>query len=306
MARINFDLHQLQAFVAVAESGNFRSAADQLHLSQPALSRRIERLESILGSRLFHRTTRKVELTALGRLFLERARAALDDLETAMLGITDIATSYSGRVSVACVPSAALHFLPHAIAMFVEQYPAMRVQVIDGAMNDVLRGVTSGDADFGIGFMSARIPEISFQPIYTDDMVVAMRREHGLAKRRKLDWKDLVHERLMAVSRGSGNRQLLDNALATAKLNLTFAVEVSHVATLIGMVEEGMGLAFVPRMIVPESHPDIVGIPLASTRIERKLGILTRQGAPLKPAAEVFRKGLFAALPKAGRLRGAR
>ncbi len=306
MTRIRFDLHQLQAFVAVAESGNFRVAADQLHLSQPALSRRVEKLELILGNRLFHRTTRKVELTSLGRLFLERARAALDDLETAMLGITDIATSYSGRVTVACVPSAALHFVPHAIALFVEQYPAMRVQVIDGAMNDVLREVTSGDADFGMGFMSARIPEIAFEPIYTDEMVVAMRREHRLAKRRVIEWKELVHERLIAVSRGSGNRQLLDNALAAQKLNLTFAVEVSHVATMVGMVEEGLGLAFVPRMILPESHPDIIGIPLASRRIERKLGILTKQGANLKPAAEVFRKYLLAALPKARKARASR
>ena len=77
MSRINFDLQQLQAFVAVAERGSFRAAADHIHLSAPALSRRIDKLETILGARLFNRTTRSVELTAMGRVFLERARAAL-------------------------------------------------------------------------------------------------------------------------------------------------------------------------------------------------------------------------------------
>jgi len=85
MSRINFDLQQLQAFVAVAERGSFRAAADHIHLSAPALSRRIDKLETILGTRLFNRTTRSVELTAMGRVFLERARAALDDLEVAIV-----------------------------------------------------------------------------------------------------------------------------------------------------------------------------------------------------------------------------
>ena len=118
MARINFDLQQLQAFVAVAERGSFRAAADQIHLSAPALSRRIDKLETILGARLFNRTTRAVELTPLGRVFLDRARAALDDLESAILGISDIAASSSGRVTVACVPSAAIHFLPTVVGSF--------------------------------------------------------------------------------------------------------------------------------------------------------------------------------------------
>ena len=117
MKRINFDLQQLQAFIAVAERGSFRSAADHIHLSPPALSRRIEKLESIIGTRLFNRTTREVELTSLGRVFLERARSAVDDLESAMLGISDIAATRSGRVTVACVPSAALYFLPQFLSL---------------------------------------------------------------------------------------------------------------------------------------------------------------------------------------------
>jgi DNA-binding transcriptional LysR family regulator len=244
MSRINFDLQQLQAFVAVADRGSFRAAAEHIHLSPPALSRRIERLESILGSRLFNRTTREVELTALGRVFLDRARTAIDDLESAMLGIADIAANRSGRVTVACVPSAALYFLPRVIRSFSEQYPAIRVRLIDETMNQVLQSVLSGESDFGIGFMNTRVPGVLFEAMHSDPFVMALRRDHALARRKKLSWAELAQETLIAVARSSGNRQLLDDALTTAGLNPSYAFEVSHIATLLGMVEAGLGLAW--------------------------------------------------------------
>ncbi|MDB5938609.1 MAG: transcriptional regulator, LysR family, partial [Polaromonas sp.] len=194
MARINFDLQQLQGFVAVAERGSFRAAADQINLSAPALSRRIDKLETILGARLFHRTTREVELTPLGRVFLERARTALDDLEAAMLGISDIAVHRGGRVAVACVPSAALYFLPSVISSFSRNYPGIRVRVVDETMNLVLQSVLSGDADFGIGFMNTLMPEIAFEAIHSDPFVLAMPRTHRLAKRKSVNWADAQGE----------------------------------------------------------------------------------------------------------------
>ncbi|WP_295951257.1 LysR family transcriptional regulator [Rhodoferax sp.] len=296
MARINFDLQQLQAFVAVAERGSFRAAADQIHLSPPALSRRIDKLETILGHRLFHRTTREVELTSLGRVFLERARSALDDLESALLGITDLAPSRGGRVTVACVPSAALYFLPVALRSFLEQYPAIRIRVVDESVNQMLSSVISGEADFGIGFMSTQVPEVAFEPIHDDPFVLAMPRSHALADRKAIRWAELGAERLISVARSSGNRQLQDDALAKAGVNPSFAFEVSHVATLLGMVEAGLGLAAVPRMALPRQHPSLVGVALRDPPIVRKLGLLTRHGASLRPAAEAFHRHLRDAL----------
>src|SRR5690606_25454374 len=110
MSRIKFDLQELQAFVAVAERLSFRAAANDMHISPPALSRRIEKLEALLGVKVFERSTRHVQLTNVGRVFLGHARNALDELEGAMLGISDLAAHRSGVVAVACVPSAAYYF----------------------------------------------------------------------------------------------------------------------------------------------------------------------------------------------------
>ncbi|HEX4325270.1 MAG TPA: LysR family transcriptional regulator [Burkholderiales bacterium] len=288
MERINFDLQQLQAFIAVAERGSFRAAAEQIHLSAPALSRRIERLETGLGVRLFNRTTREVELTGLGRVFLERARAALDDLEAAMLGVTDLAATRTGLVTVACVPSAALYFLPAVISRFCTRYPSIRLRVVDEAVNAVISSVLSGESDFGISFMGTRVPEIDFDPIHTDPFVLAVRRNHRLAGRPWVSWAELEGERLIAVARSSGNRQLLDDALAKAGRHPAAILEVSHIATLLGMVEAGLGVAAVPRMAISPRHSALIGIPLRQPAVSRSLGLITRHGAAMRPAAETF------------------
>lgn len=298
MKHINFDLQQLQAFIAVAERGSFRAAAEHIHLSPPALSRRIEKLESIIGTRLFNRTTREVELTSIGRIFLERARAAIDDLESAILGISDIAATRSGRVTVACVPSAALYFLPQVISSFSLKYPSIRIRVIDESMNQTLQSVLIGESDFGIGFMNTLMPEITFEGIHNDPFVVAMRRNHPLASRKSIHWSHIENERLISVARSSGNRQLLDDAMSKAGLIPNFAFEVSHIGTLLGMVEAGLGIAAVPRTALPVNHPDVIGLPLKNPTISRSLGLLRKQGSTLRPAAAMFHDHLFEALRK--------
>jgi DNA-binding transcriptional LysR family regulator len=298
MRHINFDLQQLQAFIAVAERGSFRAAADHIHLSPPALSRRIEKLESIIGTRLFNRTTREVELTSIGRTFLDRARAAIDDLESAILGISDFAASRSGRVTVACVPSAALYFLPHVISSFSIKYPSIRIRVIDESMNQTLQSVLTGESDFGIGFMNTLMPEITFEGIHNDSFVVALRRDHPLASRKSIQWSQIEHERLISVARTSGNRQLLDDAMSKVGVIPNYAFEVSHIGTLLGMVEAGLGIAAVPRTALPTNHPLVIGLPLKNPVISRSLGLLRKQGSTLRPAAAMFHDHLFAALRK--------
>jgi len=213
-----------------------------------------------------------------------------------MLGISDIAAHREGRVTVACVPSAALYFLPGVISSFSQHYPGIRVRVVDESMNQVLQSVLSGDADFGIGFMNNLMPEIAFESIHNDPFVLAMLRSHPLATRKSVNWGDVQKESLIAVARSSGNRQLLDDALTKNGLNPRFAFEVSHIATLLGMVEAGLGLAAVPRMALATTHPTLVGLPLRQPQTLRKVGLLRRHGVKLRPAAEMFHQHLRTAL----------
>src|SRR5689334_16940935 len=109
---MNFDLADLRAFVAVVKLRSFRAAAAELHLSQPALSRRIGKLERALGVRLLKRTTRKVDVTGTGREFSARAERVLNGLEESLLGMRDVARRVTGEITLACMPSAIRYFLP--------------------------------------------------------------------------------------------------------------------------------------------------------------------------------------------------
>ncbi len=160
---INFNLNDLQAFRAVAELSSFRKAADALHVSQPAFSRRIEKLEEALGVRLLERTTRSVSLTTVGREFDRKVQQLLDDLDNTLLGIRGVAGTRMGEVTIACVPSTVYYFLSHVISRYHERFPKIRVKVIDASANEVLAAVSGGDADFGINFIGGQEADIEFK-----------------------------------------------------------------------------------------------------------------------------------------------
>lgn len=284
--RIRFNLPELHALVAVAERGSFRAAAEALHVSQPALSRRIDKLEGALGARLFERTTRRVSLTAVGREFARRAAALLEELDSSLLTMQEVAATRAGEVTVACVPSAVYYYLPDFIRRFHERFPRVRVRIVDEAANTVLQNVVRGEADFGINFLGAQEPEVEFHPLLRERFVAACRRDHALARRRRVTWKELAEHDFMALSKASGNRVVMDIALA-GKAAPRWFYEVRHVAGLLGLVEAGLGVAAVPQLAMPgPGHPTLVGIPLAEPVVTRTLGLIRRRGRPLPAAAQ--------------------
>ncbi|MGZ5831253.1 MAG: LysR family transcriptional regulator [Telluria sp.] len=287
--RINYDILDLQAFVAVAERASFRQAAADLFLSQSALSRRIDKLEESLGVKLFERTTRRVRLTNVGETFLVNVRTALDGLEDAVLGIADLAAHRTGTVTLACVPSAVWHFLPDALQRFSARYPRIRVRVHDESAQDVLNLVLNGEADFGINFSGAENPEIVFEPIHVESYVLAMRFDHPLAKRKTLSWKDTVGERYISVAKSSGNRSLIDTALAGIEKHPIISCEVNHVSGVLALVEAGMGVAAVPGLsVLPGRRDRIVGVPLVHPEITRTVGLISKRDHSMAPAARTL------------------
>lgn len=297
---MNFDLPDLRAFVAVAKLGSFRAAAEELHISQPALSRRIEKLEEALGVRLFHRTTRKVDMTTVGREFSHRANELLNSLEQSLMGIRDVAAHVSGEVTIACIPSAVRYFLPSFLRLYHERYPQIMVRIIDQGANEVLTTLLRNEADFGLNYIGTQEPDLEFEPILKEPFVVACRLEHPLARKKKVTWADLTSHEYMSVTKDSGNRFLLDLALTDNPERPRWYCEAQHVSTLVSLVEAGLGVAAVPRLSMPpDGHPTLISVPLVEPTITRTVGLIRRRGRPLSPAAQQFYDLLFALAPKA-------
>jgi DNA-binding transcriptional LysR family regulator len=277
----------LRAFVAVANLGSFSAAAAGLHLSQPALSRRVDKLERALGVRLFHRTTRKVDLTAVGREFSRRAVELLNGLEESLLGIQDVSRRVTGELTVACIPSSIRFFLPGILKEFHRRYPGIVVRMIDQGANDVLTTVTRGDADFGINYVGTQDPHLEFEPLLKEPFVLACLADHPLAKKRKVQWAELAAYDYMTVTKASGNRFLLDMALTELQTRPRWFCEAQHVSTLVNLVEAGLGIAAVPRLAMPpKGHPTLVSVPLVEPTLSRTVGLIRRVGRSLPPAAQ--------------------
>ena len=286
---INFILNDLQAFRAVAELSSFRKAAEALHVSQPAFSRRIEKLEEALGVKLLERTTRRVSLTAVGRDFDRKVQQLLDELDNTLLGIRGVATTRMGEVTIACVPSTVYYYVSQVISRYHERYPKVRVKVFDASANDVLAAVSRGEADFGLNFIGGQETDIEFKPLLDERFVAACRRDHPLAGKRQISWTELARYDYISVSKASGNRLLLDQALSHVPGRPQAIYETQHVTTMLGLVEAGLGVAAVPSIAMPGAdHPLLVSVPLVDPIVSRKVGLIRRKGRSLSPAAQQF------------------
>jgi DNA-binding transcriptional LysR family regulator len=284
------DLDQLRTFVVVAEAGGLTRAAEALHLSLPAISRRLTALEEELGIALLERSTRRVALTQTGREFLPRARRLLDELEESLLGIRETAARRRGVVTLACIPTAAYYFLPTTLAAFARRFPQIRVRVMDLSADGVFDAVASGGVEFGVGMEGTQQPDVEFRPLRQDPFVLVCRRDHPLAAGRgALRWRDLTDTPLVGVSRRSGNRLILDRALLPRGINPIWRYEAEHLSTSLGFVEAGLGVAVVPRLALPRgAHPVLIARGLVEPMVERATGLVLRRGAVPAPAARTF------------------
>lgn len=284
---LNFDLNDLLAFRAVAELGSFRRAAESIHLSQPAFSRRIDKLEQALGVRLLERTTRRVNLTVVGRDFDRKVHLILDELDSTLLGVRGLAATRMGEITLACVPSTVNYFVTRVLAQYRDLYPKVRVKVIDASANEVLLAVAHGEADFGLNFIGSQETDVIFESLFDEQFVAACHRDHPLAKLKQVSWVELARYDYITVNKNSGNRLLLDQALAGLSIQPHGIYETQHVTTMIGLVEAGLGVAAVPSMAMPPGdHPLLVSVPLVDPVVTRKVGLIRRRDHQLSPAAQ--------------------
>lgn len=288
MSTLKPTLADLRAFVTVGELQSFAAAAKALHLSQPALSRRISHLEGLLDVRLFDRTTRSVELTQLGQRFLSQVRSVITDLDRSVVDLHDVAHIEAGDVTVGCVFSAVHHFLPGVIRSFREQHPHVLVRIIEEGADEVLASVKSGEADFALNYTGMQDPEVAFTPLLKERFVLACPVGHPLAKRRSVRWEEIVDYPYALVSHASRNRVLIDQALAEVTPLPRPVCEFRHISTLIGFVDNGLGVAIVPQLTLPRQPASVVGVPLEHPVISRTIGLTQRTGRSLSPAAAAF------------------
>jgi DNA-binding transcriptional LysR family regulator len=298
--KIDFD--GIQAFVLIAELGGFGKAAERLHLTQTALTRRIQKLESYVGVRLLDRTTRSVQLTAVGREFLPQAGRIVTDMTVAVGRLKDMSRLGQGNITMASIPTMAHHALPSVIRKYAKRYPGNRIRIVESGAFEVNRAVLHDQAEFGLTLELERHAELVEERVLREPFAFFCREEHPLGGRKAVTWKDLKEAELIMMSGLSGNRVLLDLHLARNRLSLNGAYEVEHLSTAIGLVSAGVGTAILPfSTIQVGTYPGVRRIPLVGPIIRRTVILIRRKGVSLSPATEIFYRMLAEQLAPASR-----
>jgi len=278
--RINYDFGDLEAFLAVKETGSFHGAAERLNLSQSAITRRIQKLEEALGSQLFERTTRSLRPTLAAKRLQSRAEAIISDAQETTRAMRDESVAFAFQrgavISLATIPSVVGMLISPAITTFRAAGHEARLRIIDGSANEVAEAVAAGEADFGISSIPMLEPSTDFEALFDDQIVLALALNHPFAGQGVLRLEDLEDTPLIVPARGTGNRLLIDEAMARARMPLMWAFEVGRSTTALTLVQEGMGAALLPQSAIGDAQVAICT--LDALNIARPVGLLSRLG----------------------------
>ena len=274
------ELRHLRYFVAVAEERHFGRAAQRLHMAQPPLSTQIRQLEDELGLPLLTRTTRRVELTAAGAAYLERARDIIRAVDAAGEEASRIAAGQVGRLRVGCVGSATYSLLPTLARTLRAELPDVEF-AFQGEMlsPDQAAALRDGSLDLGLMRPLSDAGGLTVTDVRRERLLVAVPRGHRLADRRRLRVQDLAAEGIVLHAGGgrSAMHDLVQVLFGEAGLEPTVVHEVAETSTLVTFVAAGLGIAVVPEPTAALAVPGLVYVPLVgAARVE--LVAATRAG----------------------------
>lgn len=276
------DLRQLKYFVTVAEELSFVRAAQRLHMSQPPLSQQIKALEEELGVELLSRTRREVKLTEAGRVFLAEGRELLEKAQAVAHRTRQAAGGEQAILRVGMATSALFHVLPRLLDRIRARLPGVSMSITDMNSDEQVRSLSVDRID--LGFIHARpdIRGLARCNVVVDTFVVALPANHVLAARADLALRDLQGEPVVAFSRD--HAPALFDALIASCQQEGFSPRIAHVArhpaSVLQMVQLGLGVSIVPRTYSVHAPPHVVFRELPNMAGRLKIDALWREGNP--------------------------
>jgi DNA-binding transcriptional LysR family regulator len=289
---MDITLMQLKAFLTVARFGSFTSAAQVLHISQPALTVQIQQLERSLDLRLFDRDTRHVALTPSGRLFAPLFERLLLDLETIVDNAQNFSELKQGIIRLGSIPSVATTYLPEVISTFRERYPQVVFDLRDANGQGVAEMVRSGKVEIGITNVSQKWPDLDSTELYKEEIHVVCPKSHPVALLKRVTLGAIAEYPLVFLDTGFNSRTVLDAALAAAGRFVKPVCEVSYTSTAIGMVRAGLGLAVLGSLVVCASNvcsfPGLMSRPIEDPSLVLPISLVQKTARTLSPSALAF------------------
>ena len=279
-------ISQIQAFLAVAELESFSQAAERLHITQPAVSKRIRQLESNVRVELFDRVGKRSILTPGGLAFKPHAERILQELQDYRQDLSRQQGTPTGSLKFATSHHIGLHRLPQVLREYKIRYPRVDLDLQFMDSEDACAAIAANELELAI----VTLPEIFderllCETIWIDELVVVMAPDHALAANGDLQAADLLRYAAILPSHGTFTRRIIDGLLAPDQGRLDIILETNYLETIKVMVSANLGWSILPRSMVDDS---LTCLALSGLEAQRRLGAVTRRKRTLSPGSNAM------------------
>ncbi len=283
MAISPMKLSQLAAFVAIADTGSFTKAADSLGVTQSAVSHAIRSMESELRIGIMRRDRGGVDLTEAGHRIVEHARSVLRHTDQIRLLVDDLSARRGGRLVIGTSQTFSVHLLPRLMARFLASHQNFDVKVREGKDEEIAEMLRARTVD--VGFVTLPKAGIRTIPLFQDELYAVLPVRHPLAARPRLSAPELAEEPLVVPA--DGLEPELRNLFRATQTRMDIAYRIGDLQAVLAMVAEGIGVAVLPSLVLPDTLPNICTVPLTpATR--RSLAIAVRNTSEESSAVTAF------------------
>lgn len=271
------ELRHLRYFATLAETLHFTKAAERCHVTQSTLSHQIKQLEDELDVKLFDRVGKKIFLTEVGDRLLTEVIQALKQIDLAVNAIQTPPVHISGHIRIGTTYSVNTNLLPRCISDFLARHKDIRVSVEELSQSEILKALENDQLDLGIAYKPDGESTLWFDPLYTEEMVLIVAKEHLLAKRKKVRMIELNNVRMVLLSKVFGTRQKLDYYFKTIAAEPLVIAEMNAIAPIVELVRN-TDLAGIVAKTAIHDNSDVCAIPLENPRPTRTTGLLWKKG----------------------------
>ncbi|MCE5285245.1 MAG: LysR family transcriptional regulator [Pelosinus sp.] len=280
--------HQLESFRMVAKLQHITKAAEQLSISQPALSRSICRLEEELGFPLFKRQGKSVILNHYGVIFLRHVERALQEVEKGKKEVHDLLDPDFGTVSIAFIHSMGSNIIPQLVGRFREKYPGIQFRLSQNASNFLLEQLEAGEIDLCLCSPGNNKESIDWAPLFKEELFIAVHKGHRLAGQSSIRLEEIAAEPIITVKKNYGLRILAEQYFGAAGFTPNIAFEGEEILTLAGFVEAKLGVALIPH-IMGLDDANICFLPIAGQECHRIIEVAWVKDRYMSPAVRKFK-----------------
>lgn len=280
------DTQLLEAFVAVAESGSFSAAAERIHITQPAVSKRIAQLEDHLDCRLFDRISRTIYLTEAGNALLPRALSILRALEDSKQAIRDLSGGISGNLRMAISHHLGLHRLPPILKEFSASHPEATLGVSFMDSEVAYEGILQGKYEVAVITLAPEPhPRIETRPIWRDNLRLMVSPDHPLACETTVSIRALSHYPAILPGTETYTGQIIKKLFVDAGYDFTTSMATNYLETIKMLVSVGLGWSILPEIMADES---LHVLRCEGLELSRQLGIIHHREKTLSNVAQAF------------------